>query len=362
MKVLLRIRGDVKEYPGGDYVQLLRTRETLEQLGFECAVSPGLDPMPAGIDIVHLFNTTRIHETYLQFREAKQRGIPVVLTPIWHSMSEMRRFYSRLYKLPLFPIWKYMAAKEFFYARRSRKPVFAGATLRYRELQREVVGGVDMVAPNSQAELDILRRELGVEPRAARVTSPLFDSKPEPEQPRQQRSGAADRQDLVCAGRIEPRKNQLSVIRAFKSLGQTGRRLLLFGAMSGAHPGYERAVRRELASGWVEYCGHVPVGELAAAYDRAKAAILASYFETCGFSALEAITHGAQVCISDTPYTREFYNGHAVFCDPFSISSIRAGIETVLTATAPDRNGFLHAFSRETVLGETREVYGCLTN
>ena len=125
MKVLLRIRGDVREYPGGDYVQLLRTRETLERLGFECAVSPGLAPMPPGIDFVHLFNTTRIHETCLQFREAKRRGIPVVLTPIWHSMREMARFYSTLYKVPLFPVWKYMAAKELFYARRSRQPVFA---------------------------------------------------------------------------------------------------------------------------------------------------------------------------------------------------------------------------------------------
>ena len=88
--------------------------------------------------------------------------------------------------------------------------------------------------------------------------------------------------------------------------------------MSGAHPGYEKAVMDELEPGWVEYRGYVSFEELAAAYRRAKAAILASYFETCGFSALEAVTCGAQVCISDTPYTREFYEGHAVFCDPFS--------------------------------------------
>jgi len=359
MKVLLRIRSDVQRYPGGDYVHLLRTREILDQLGFECIVSPGLSPIPAGIDVVHLFNTTRIHETYLQFREARQRGLRVVLTPIWHSMREMRRFYSMLYKLPLFPISKYMAAKELYYARRSRQPVFADATLRYRRLQREVVGGVDMVAPNSRAELDIMRRELRVEARAARVTRPFFHAVPPPRD--QPGPGQAGRQDLVCAGRIEPRKNQLSIIRAFKSLGKTGRRLLLFGGMSSAHPGYERAVRRELEPGWVEFCGHVAFEELAAACQRAKAAILASYFETCGFSALEAISCGAQVCVSDTPYTREIYNGHAVFCDPFSLSSIRAGIQSVLETPAQDCNGFLRAFSRETALRETQEMYACLT-
>lgn len=353
MKVLLRIRADVKQYPGGDYVQLLRTREILEELGFQCVVSPGLDPMPPGMNAVHLFNTTRIHETCLQYREAKRRGVPVVLTPIWHSMQEMARFYARLYKVPLFPVWKYMAAKELYYARRSRQPVFPDATLRYRALQREVIGGVAMVAPNSQAELETMRRELGVEPRAARVMHPLFDSAPDSDTP-------SARQDILCAGRIEPRKNQLSIIQAFKALGKTGHRLLLFGSMSGAHPGYERAVRRELEPGWVEYRGYVSPEELAAAYRHARAAILASYFETCGFSALEAMAGGAQVCISDSPYTREFYEGQAVFCDPFSNDSIRDGIAKVLAEPAPDRNGFLHAFSRETVLRETREVYQCL--
>ncbi len=166
----------------------------------------------------------------------------------------------------------------------------------------------------------------------------------------------------MCAGRVEPRKNQLGVIRAFKSLGRNGRRLLLFGSMGGMHPAYERAVRKELEPGWVEYRGNVPVEELAAAYASAKGAILASFFETCGFSAMEAITHGAQVCISDTPYTREFYEGHAVFCDPFFVPSIRAGIEKMLAVPAPDRNGFLRPFSREAVARETREVYQCLTS
>ncbi len=349
------------QYPGGDYVQLLRMRETLEQLGFECLISPGLDPMPAGIDIVHLFNTTRIHETCLQYREAKQRGIPAVLTPIWHSMREMRRFYARLYKMPVFPIWKYMAAKELFYARRSGHPIFPDATMRYRELQREVIGGVDMVTANSEAELEIMRAELGVEPRAARVTAPLFEAGPIPMGSRQT-SAAKEKRDLVCAGRIEPRKNQLSIIRAFKSLGRGDCRLLLFGSMSGAHPGYERAVRKELDPGWVEYCGYVTPEELNLAYAEAKAVILASYFETCGFAGMEAIAMGAQLCVSDTPYTRSFYEGHAVFCDPFSIPSIRAGIEGVLEAPAPELNGFLRAFSRETVLRETREVYQCLMN
>ncbi len=253
----------------------------------------------AGHDAVHLFNTTRIHETCLQYREAKRRGVPVVLTPIWHSMQEMARFYSRLYKVPLFPVWKYMAAKELYYARRSRQPVFPDATLRYRALQREVIGGVAMVAPNSQAELETMRQELGVEPRAARVMHPLFDSAPE-------LGHSLRAAGLLCAGpHRTAQKPALPSSKPSKRWGKRATRLLLFGSMSGAHPGYERAVRRELEPGWVEYRGFVSPGGIGRRLPaRAKAAILASYFETCGFSALEAIACGAQVCISDTPYTQ----------------------------------------------------------
>jgi len=353
MKVLLRIRGDIAQYPGGDHAQLLQTRQLLEQLGFECILSPGLAPMPPGIDIVHLFNTTRIHETYLQFREAKRRGVRVVLTPIWHSMRAMRRFYSMLYKLPLFPIWGYMAAKELYYARRSRQPIFADATLRYRRLQREVIDGADIVLPNSQAEIETMRRELRVDAQTAPVTPPFFYTAPWDQQ-----SGAgASRMDVVCAGRIEPRKNQLTIIRAFKSLRRTTHRLLLYGCMSPAHPDYAQAVRRELEPGWVEYRGHVRPEELASAYRKAQGAILGSFFETCGFSALEAIGCGVQVCISDSPYTREFFGGHATYCDPFSLGSIRAALESVLARPAPDSNGFLDAYSRETALRRMQEAY-----
>lgn len=355
MKVLLRIRSDVEQFPGGDHVHLLKIKRGLEQLGIECAVSPGLTPIPADVDVVHLFNLTRIHETYLQFQEARERGIPVALTPIWHSMLEMRRFYARLYKLPLFPIWTYQAAKELHYARRSRQSLFWPAALSYRRLQREVVAGADVVLPNSRAELDILQRELGVQAGRTVIVPPAFDKIPSPE------IAAGSRRDVLCVGRIEPRKNQLAVIRAFKSLGRTGDRLLIYGSLNHSHPKYARDFQAELAAGWVEHRGHVPLEELSRAYSKARGVVLASYFETCGFAVMEALAGGAHACVSDTPYTRDFYGGHAVYCDPFSETSIRDAIATMLAKPETNYDELLSQYSWERAADTTRLAYGYLT-
>ena len=351
MKVLLRIRSDVARFPGGDYVDALKTKHALGDLGIECIIAPGLDLIPAGIDVVHLFNLTRIHETYLQYRQARNLGLPIVLTPIWHSMREMRRFYSWRYKSPVFPIWYYHAVKELYYAKRSHLPMFLPATLRYRELQREVVMGANAVLPNSQVELDILCSELDIKPPATFIVPPVFERTVSPER------NCDTRQDLLCAGRVEPRKNQVAVMRAFKALGRTEHKLLIYGSLNSSHPGYIRKFQHELVPGWVEYCGQVASDELYRAYARAKAAILASYFETCGFAVMEAMSCGANACVADSSYTRAFYSDHAVYCDPYSLGSISRGIQEVLAKPVTSYYGLLSNFTPKISAEMTRLAY-----
>lgn len=351
MMVLLRIRSDVKKYPGGDYIHLQKTREALERRGISCIVSPGLDPMPSGIDIVHLFNTTRIHETFLQFREARRRGVPVVLTPIWHSTAEMERFYQRLYGLPWLPIQAYLGAKEIRYARRSQLAMFWPATFQFRELQREVVRGCDALLPNSKAELRILGDELAVQPRASFVVPLGFEPL--------ERSNAPveERRDLLCVGRIEPRKNQLEVARAFRSRARGKDRLLFYGSVNHSHRQYWKQVQKHLRDGELEYRGFVPQEEIFAAYARAKGAILASFFETCGLAALEAIACGAKTCVSDTLYTREFYQDSVTYCDPFSSESIACGIDDLLAKVETPPPARLPSYSWDEVAEQTVEAY-----
>jgi glycosyltransferase involved in cell wall biosynthesis len=351
LKVLLRMRSDVERFPGGDYVQLVQTQAALRDLGVTVDVLPGIAPQSPGYDLVHLFNTTRIHETAVQFRQAAAMGVPVVVSTIWHSDTEMRRFYARLYGWPIFPLDTYQALKEAYYARRSRLPILWPAVLRRRALQREVVAGANAVLPNSQAELDILRTELGVQPRAAFIVPNGFSPACQPAPTN------VPRRDVLCVGRIEPRKNQLGVIRAFKSLPRGENRLLLYGAMNDSHAAYVANVRAELVQGWVEYVGCVDQTELYAAYSRAAVAVLASFFETCGLVIMEALSCGAGACVTRSPYLEDYYGARVEYCDPYDDGSIAAGLSAALARPVQDHREFLRRFSWAQAGGATHHAY-----
>ncbi len=349
MKVLLRIRGDVDQFPGGDYIQLLETKAALEKLGVHCTVAPGLEKITGEFDVVHLFNTTRIHETWLQFRAAKKLNQRVVLSPIWHSLEDMRHFYSHLYRLPVFPIVSYLAAKEFFYARRSGLSVHPTATLRFASMQRDLIEKCDAILPNSDTELEMLTRESKVRPRASFI-SPLGLK------PRTART-SSDRRDLICAGRIEPRKNQLNVIRAFKKLHRDGRKLRLYGRCNESHAKYVSQVLKECVEGWVEYGGNIPHEDLLANCESSRVAILMSFFETFGLAALEGLSTGATLCLSDTPYNRGIYGERAVYSDPYCVDSIAKGLAAAIDLPLTDHESFLKTYTWENAARTTLQAY-----
>jgi glycosyltransferase involved in cell wall biosynthesis len=69
---------------------------------------------------------------------------------------------------------------------------------------------------------------------------------------------------------------------------------------------------------------------LASAYAAARVFALPSLFETPGIAALEAALAGASIVITPHGGTRDYFGDDAEYVDPFSIDSIRNGIERAL--------------------------------
>jgi glycosyltransferase involved in cell wall biosynthesis len=340
MRVWLRIRGDIETYPGGDAAQYRETRRALEDLGVTCLfdsdVSPGLGTK---VDLVHLFNTTRITETHEQFLEAQSAGLPVVVSTIWHSMKEIGRFLEFRFRIPQPAVWPYSALREAYYCLRSKRQINWSAVFRYRGLQQAVVEAADAVLPNSFAELSTLERELGVKPRAAYVIPNGVRSF------QKECKLLGSRRDILCVGRIEPRKNQLKVIEAFLKLGLADQRLLLIGAVNPSHKSYSEKVFSFLRPGLVEYVGLLQPEELSNYYQRAKVTVLASFFETTGLVVLEGLASGANAVVLDSPTTREYFGGYASFCDPYQVDSIAAAIKQAFAAPPKDVSSLVDRFS-----------------
>jgi glycosyltransferase involved in cell wall biosynthesis len=69
---------------------------------------------------------------------------------------------------------------------------------------------------------------------------------------------------------------------------------------------------------------------LASAYAACDVFVLPSLFETPGIAALEAGLAGAKVVITSQGGTREYFGGLAEYINPYSVKSIRDGIQIAL--------------------------------
>ena len=92
MKILFQSRLDLFDKRGGDTVQILETKASLERLGVIVDIDCSLTAEVSKYDIVHIFNLDWVCETYPQILNAKKSGKKVVLSPIHHSLEEFERY------------------------------------------------------------------------------------------------------------------------------------------------------------------------------------------------------------------------------------------------------------------------------
>jgi glycosyltransferase involved in cell wall biosynthesis len=190
----------------------------------------------------------------------------------------------------------------------------------------------DVVVTNSEMESEQLSRILelprdrfvavfnGFEPRFA-VADP---------RPFREKFGVHGAFVLNVAN-IEPRKNQLGLVRA---LAGTGLPLVLIGS-----PRDRSYADQILAEGGsqVRFLGALEHEDplLASAYAACAAFALPSLLETPGLAALEAAVSGAAVVITSEGSTREYFAEHAHYVDHNDPADIRRGIERAI-AEGPD--------------------------
>jgi glycosyltransferase involved in cell wall biosynthesis len=222
---------------------------------------------------------------------------------------------------------------------------------------RDQFGFANAVIPNSETEADMLATVLdlprdwflpvynGVDPQFAEPGDPAGF---------RQRHGLGE-PFLLNIGNIEPRKNQLSLMRAAK---KTGRTLVLIGHVR------DRDYYRELANEGGEglrYLGPMAHDDpmLRSAYSACDAFVLPSTLETPGLAALEAAAAGARLVVTREGSTQEYFGELATYVDPDSVDDITAGIENALrhSQSRALRDHVLARFTWPIVTGDLIKTY-----
>jgi glycosyltransferase involved in cell wall biosynthesis len=101
---------------------------------------------------------------------------------------------------------------------------------------------------------------------------------------------------------------------------------------------------------------------LASAYAACKVFALPSKFETPGIAALEAGLAGANIVITPHGGTREYFGNYAEYVNPYSIRSIRTGIENALNVSRTEalKKHIHDNFLWSHIAQKMRDVYLCM--
>ena len=334
MKVLFIARSTLYTNRGGDTIQVTNTCKFLKRFGVDAEIKLSNEKIDyAPYDLVHYFNVTRPADILMHVRKSQK---PYVVSTIFVEYSEFERkvrkgITGRLFKYlsPDFIEYVKVLARSLVNREKimSRDYLLSG----HKQSVKNVISQSILLLPNSHHEYERLKNHYGVEhdykviPNA--IDTEIF--KPDINESR-------DPVMVICVGRIEGLKNQLSLIRAMKN---TPFRLYIVGEPATNQKDYYEQCKK-LAGPDVQFIGSVPQQELVSYYSRAKVHVLPSWFETTGLSSLEAAAMGCNIVITDKGDTVEYFGDLAVYCDPGSVESIRKSVESA--ASMPANNELMN--------------------
>ena len=336
-RILFGTSPNAFENKGGGEILLMKSRQYVEALGFETSLFDGRQDF-AGFDLFHSFSLHR--DCLEQVTKAREAGLKIVVSPVyWPSLA-----HAILWDRPLAARLKLLAVELI-----NRLDFFGVSAV------KKMLAMADVVAPSSIAEARVLEKTFrvrpekisiihnGVEKRFAKASPEMFEKK----------FGLKD--FALYAGRIEERKNVLSLIKAVDGIG----RLVVIGNPKQGSEAYYRACKE--AGKNTVFLPALDHGSemLESAYAACKTFVLPSWYETPGLAALEAGLAGANIAITREGCAKEYFAGFASYINPAGIRNIREKVlESMQKAKTPGLKSHIEKnFLWEKTALETAEAY-----
>lgn len=353
MRVLFISRSTIFSVPGGDTVQMECTANELRKMGVEVTIWDNqADLEYDSYDLIHFFNLTR--PAAILFHTTKC-SIPYVVSTIYVQYD----FYKTLYPWSLMGLaTRILGIDGIEYLKTAVKHFLGKEKLDYlpflfkgqKKSIRDVLAGASAILPNSKSEALRVFKNYRIKTKEFIVPNGIdfekFDHDLDLERVSNQ---------LICVGQIEPRKNQLNLIKAIDKLDVT---LLIVGDSAPNHTSYLETCKAT-ASDKVQFIPRISQEELVRYYLSSAIHILPSWFETTGLSSLEAAYLGCKIIVSPNGDTRDYFGEFANYCDPSSVTSIQRSIETSLGASYPNemRELIKKEFNWQKTAAKTKQCY-----
>lgn len=138
---------------------------------------------------------------------------------------------------------------------------------------------------------------------------------------------------FLYTGTIEPRKNIITLLKAFDSLPYNDKRA--FPLVISGYKGWEneelfRLFKKGEAEGWLKYLGFVPGKELPHLYSAATSFVFPSIYEGFGLPVLEAMASGTPVICSDATSLPEVGGNAPLMHSPEDVDTLTAHLRLMI--------------------------------
>jgi glycosyltransferase involved in cell wall biosynthesis len=327
LRVLMQIRPDYRTIPGGDVVQLEEMLPYLAEAGIRAEMSGEEAPDLSGWDLVHTINLDRPAEPYQHCLNALRQGKPIALSTVHADLTEFQEWGDSDY-------WELPEPGEGYPRPRPAPPPHPIEVRRRAllHLQRQaVIDWATVYLPNAEVNRDYLHQAFNLDlsravvvPNGARER--FFQAEPELFI---ERYGLKD--FVLCVGRVEKKKNQLSLIAAMRGSGLP---LVIVGR---PNPQEYFDLCRRYADENVLFIESLSEEELASAYAAAKVHALVSWLELPGLTTLEAAAAGCNIVSTNRGSPPEYLLDMAWYCDPRRVESVREAVLAAYHAPRSDR-------------------------
>lgn len=294
MKILLCIRSDYLSNFAGDSILIIRIAQYLKLKDMDVEINNGNISDFSPYDIIHLFNLTRISETYMYFKKAQSLNKKIVLTPVYWNLE---KYYQYINDVEYLKQWEY-----------------------YKKFRSEIISGCDIIYPSSYLEAQQLKREYQ-EDFLYKVVYCGVDTKFEEDEKLLQKCESL-KPYILCVSRVCERKNQLLICQLTKDLGVN---LVLIGKVNS-----NQYLQECLTYKNVKHLGFIESQKLMPFYKNAIFHILGSFVETPGLSNLEAGYCGCNIVSTNEGSAKEYFKDMALYLDPYDKNSISDAINKAI--------------------------------
>lgn len=351
LEIIFANRKDCFEKPGGDTVQMMKTKEYLEKL-YPVIIKICLTSEEILQDdkaqIVHIFNLETINETNAFIKAAKEKNKKVVLSTIhWNFLEEYYVKYLEVLRLPPInspAIFKKLLISFFNifilliptlrkkYERYIQKGMYC--TKRYNQTRKYAIENADILLPNSTEEMylcaddfnlnrNYIENKTVVVPNATEILSQINNQSNE-------NNIELPEKYVVIAGRIDSTKNQYNLIRALAN--DKDIKIIVVGRVQ-SEITYSRIKKLAEKNGNVIFIPQTKQADLIRIYKNAICHVLPSFYDTTGLVNLEAMLTGCPIVVSDErfcPVNYYEFNKHGEICNPYEPKSIREAIYKII--------------------------------